>query len=450
MRIILIVVDTLRADRLGCYGYKRGNISPHIDHLAKQGVLFEQTFAENNVTQSSFVTMMTGKNPHQHGVVNMKPTKISPRLIPISLILQKNGYQTAAVDCNYRITGQPNPWFKRGYQTYLDPSENHPTHLNLSAQEINQKAIPWLKKHRNEKNFFLFLHYWEPHYPYQPEIHFAKWAQEHVTAASSKELPLKHYLREPLWSFIAKYNKDGKTASQIRQQYDGTVKQVDHYIGELISTIKDLGIFEDTCIILTSDHGESLGEHSIYFDHHGLYDATIHVPLILTYPQSLPKGKRIQALCQHSDLVPTILELAKIRPPREIGPTDGHSLLPLITGKKKQNRGFVISCEANWQLKRAIRTQHWKLIHSLKKDVYGNPVWELYNLKEDPGETRNVFAKHPPIAKKLKETMDRWVRGMLTKYKRKDPLLGGVKVRMNKLTVAEEEKVKKRLSELGY
>ncbi|MBA4494478.1 sulfatase [Paenactinomyces guangxiensis] len=451
MKIILIAIDTLRTDRLGCYGCKKPAISPNIDALAEQGVLFKEMVAENNVTQSSFVSMMTGKNPYQHGIVNMKTVPISSRLISLAQILQKQGYQTAAVDCNHKITGQPNPWFKKGYHTYSDPSERRQTHLNLPAQEINQKAIPLIKKHRNHPNFFLFLHYWDPHYPYQPDPPFSRWAERHVVSRKNqKEVPLKAVMREPLWSFIHKYNKEEQSPGAIRRQYDGTVKQVDHYIGELITVLNDLKIFDETLIVLVADHGESLGEHRIYFDHHGLYEPTIHVPLILSCSQKLPKNQRISALCQHADILPTILSIAGIKAPRSIGPLDGRSLLPVIRGKKKEIRPFVISCEANWQLKRSIRNHQWKLIHSLEKDVYGNPHWELYNLKQDRGETKNVFSQYPRVAKQLKSNMDRWIKTMLTRYRRKDPLTGGVKVRLHRATVAEEEKVKQRLSELGY
>lgn len=451
VKIILIAIDTLRADRLGCYGYKKPSISPNIDALAQRGVLFEQMVAENNVTQSSFVTMLTGKNPYQHGIVNMKPTRIPSECVPLSQILQKNGYQTAAVDCNYRITGSSNSWFKRGYHTYMDPSENKKTHLDMSADEINQKAIPWLKKHRNEPNFFLFLHYWDPHYPYKPAPAYARWAEDHGAKTSShKEVPLKAVMREPLWSFIHKYNKEEHPVHKIRQQYDGAVKQADHAIGELVQTLSDLNLLGETLIVLVSDHGESLGEHRIYFDHHGLYEATIHVPFILSCPEKLPKKQRISALCQHADIMPSILQIAGIKIPKAIGRVDGRSLLPLITGKKKEIRPYVVSCEANWQLKRSIRNHQWKLIHSLEKDVYGNPRWELYNLKQDPGETKNVISKYPRVANQLKSELTKWVKGMLAKYKRKDPLANGIKVRLHRATVAEEETVKKRLSELGY
>jgi arylsulfatase A-like enzyme len=228
------------------------------------------------------------------------------------------------------------------------------------------------------------------------------------------------------------------------------VKQVDDSIGDIIKVLSDMGTLEETLIIAVADHGESLGEHQIYFDHHGLYEPTIHVPCILSYPKRLPKNKRISALCQHADLFPTILQLAGLKKLKGVGRIDGRSLMPLIKEKVNEIHPFVVSCEANWQLKRCIRTMRWKLIRSYEPDVYGNPKWELYDLKKDPGETKNVIAQHPQVAKQLKEQMEKWVKQMLQKYRRKDPLARGVKVKLHRATVADEEKVKQRLSELGY
>nr|WP_255506004.1 sulfatase [Polycladospora coralii] len=396
--------------------------------------------------------MMTGKHPYHHGIVNMKPLKIPNKLIPLPLYLQKTGYKTAAVDCNHRITGKYNPWFKRGYDTYLDPSEKKKTHLNLTAQEINQCAIPWIRKHRNEKNTFLFLHYWDPHFPYITEEEFTKWSEQNALPTNNHEedIPMKVVSREPLYSFIKKYNGDKHSPQKIRQNYDGTVKQVDQAIGELVNTLKETNQYEDTLILLVSDHGESLGEHKIYFDHHGLYDQTLHVPFILSCPAKLPKKKRITEICQHEDIFPTICQLANVKSIPQLGKIDGKSMMSIIEGKQKKFRSFAVSCEANWQLKRSIRTKNWKLIQSLEQDVYGNPKWELYNLQQDPKETKNVVNNHPKIFASLKRTLLKWVQHNLSQYKLRDPLRIGIKVRLHRATVAEEEKVKKRLSELGY
>lgn len=445
--MIFIALDTLRADRMGCYGYSR-DTTPHIDALAERGVLFEKMIAENNVTQSSFVTMMTGKNPIAHGVVNMKSQKISPKLITLSQILKKNGYVTAAIDNNHRCTGTVNPWFKRGYDDYADPGAKRKIHFLATAEDINRLAIPWLQKHRKEK-FFLFLHYWDPHFPYIPP---SPWKNKHTAhlKKQTKGPGLKSVMREPLYSWFRKWSEETDNPAYVRGLYDGEISYLDHHVGNLVERLEKLKLLNETLIVLVSDHGESLGEHHIYFDHHGLYETTVHVPFMLIAPSKLPQNKRISGLCQHADILPTILQLIGIKADKRLNRIDGKSLVPLIRGNTNQIHPFVTSCEANWQLKRSIRTEKWKLIKSLERDVYGNPTFELYNLERDSKETHNLASKRGPLVKKLNRQMNAYVKRMRLKHKTPDPLSKGKKTELHPLTVADEEKVKKRLSDLGY
>lgn len=445
--MIFIALDTLRADHMGCYGYTR-NTTPHIDALAERGVLFENMIAENNVTQSSFVTMMTGKNPIAHGVVNMKPQKISPRLITLCQIMKQHGYVTAAVDNNYRCTGTNNPWFKRGYDEYADPGIKRKIHFLATAEDVNHLAIPWLKKHRREK-FFLFLHYWDPHFPYIPPPPWKNEFTKHLDH-QMKGTDLKSVMREPLYSWFRKWSEGIENPEYVRALYDGEVRYLDHHIGHLVEQLEALDLMEQTLIVLVSDHGESLGEHQIYFDHHGLYETTVHVPFLLIAPSKLPKSKRISGLCQHADILPTVLEIVGIQPKRLLNQIDGKSLIPLIRGQLRQIHPFVTSCEANWQLKRAIRTEKWKLIQSLERDVYGNPTFELYQLERDPGETHNIATKRKQVVKKLRQQLHAYIKRIRQKHRTPDPLAKGKKTALHPLTVADEERVKKRLSNLGY
>jgi arylsulfatase A-like enzyme len=446
LNIVFLALDTLRADHLGCYGYHK-NTTPHIDQLAKRGVLFRSMIAENNVTQSSFVTMLTGRNPVAHGVVNMKPQKISPKLTTMSQILKRNGYRTAAVDNNHRCTGTVNNWFKRGYDDYLDPGEKRKIHFLATAEDVNRLAFQWLKQHRQEK-FFLFLHYWDPHFPYIPPQPWNRRYTHNIKAQVSGR-DLKTVMREPLYSWFQKWSKGVNNPEYVRGLYDGEISYLDYHIGQLLEQLKELNLLDNTLIVLVGDHGESLGEHHIYFDHHGLYDATVHVPFIMVAPGVLPENKRVDGLCQHADILPTVLHVAGIQyaPPRQL---DGKSLVPLIRGKLAHIRPFVTSCEANWQLKRSIRTPKWKLIKSLEQDVYGNPKFELYHLERDADEQHNVAAKRQQVVSRLNRLLEQSVKQLRSKYKAVDPLSKGQKTKLHPLTVAEEEKVKKRLSDLGY
>ena len=446
MNIIFVALDTLRADHLGCYGYNRPT-TPNIDKLAERGVIFQNMIAENNVTQSSFVTMMTGRNPIAHGVVNMKPQKINSKLIQLSQILKRNGYTTAAIDNNHRCTGTVNNWFKRGYDHYADPGIKRQIHFLATAEDVNKLAIQWLKKHHKEK-FFLFLHYWDPHFPYVPPQPWDRKYTQNVEAQNNQQ-DLKSVMREPLYSWFHKWSKGISNPEYVRGLYDGEISYLDFHIGQLTEQLDKFGLLDNSLIVLVGDHGESLGEHNIYFDHHGLYEPTVRVPLIMCAPDKLPKNTSVHGLCQHADILPTILNVAGIKysPAREL---DGKSLVPLIRGKAKQIHPFVTSCEANWQLKRSLRTTKWKFIKSLEKDVYGNPKFELYHLEHDPKEMHNVAAKRKNVVSRLNRLLEHYVKQMRRKYKTSDPLSKGQKTKLHPLTVAEEEKVKKRLSDLGY
>lgn len=446
LNIVLIALDTLRADHMGCYGYHK-KTTPLIDALAKKGILFENMIAENNVTQSSFVTMMTGKNPLAHGIVNMRPQKINPKLVTLSQILKRNGYTTAAIDNNHRCTGSINPWFKRGYDYYSDPGAKRKIHFLATAEDVNRLAIPWLKQHRNDK-FFLFLHYWDPHFPYVPP---QPWRDKHNRGVKVKTqgTDLKTVMREPLYSWFKRWSPETNNPEYVRGLYDGEVSYLDHHVGQLIEQLDTLKLLDDTLIVLVSDHGESLGEHRIYFDHHGLYEPTVHVPFILVAP-NLPQNKRVKGLSQHADILPTVLQVAGVKRRGKLSKIDGKSLIPLVQGDAQQVHPFVTSCEANWQLKRSIRTTKWKLIKSLEKDVYGNPKFELYNLEGDPKETKNVASHRGKVVRQLNHKLETYVKQMRRKHKTPDPLAKGTQTQLHPLTVAEEEKVKKRLSDLGY
>lgn len=447
MNIVLIALDTLRADHMSCYGYSK-ETTPCIDDIAKKGVLFKNLIAENNVTQSSFVTIMTGLNPVAHGVVNMKPQKINPKLLTLSQILKQNGYKTAAVDNNHRCTGTVNNWFKRGYDTYIDPGTKRKIHFLATAEDVNSLAIPWIKKQRDNK-FFLFLHYWDPHFPYVPPQPWKNKLTRNIPLKTSGD-DLKTVMREPLYSWFKKWSPDTNNPDYVRGLYDAEVSYLDHHIGQLVEQMEKLKLLDNTLIVIVADHGESLGEHNIYFDHHGLYEPTVHVPLIMVAPSKLPQSKRVNGLCQHADILPTVLQLAGIKKGGRLRNIDGKSLMPLIQEKKAEIHPFVTSCEANWQLKRSIRTTKWKLIKSLEKDVYGNPKYELYNLERDPKENTNIVGKRKHVAKQLNHKLETHLKKLRHKHKKPDPLARGQKTKLHPLTVAEEEKVKKRLSDLGY
>jgi len=227
-----------------------------------------------------------------------------------------------------------------------------------------------------------------------------------------------------------------KTVSQQIAEYDGAIRYVDGEIGRLMEGLKKHGIADQTLVIITSDHGESLTEHGIYFDHHGLYEVSIHVPLIMRYPEVLSAGKAVEGFVQHIDLVPTILDLVGIN--RHAEDFDGESLMPLIH-EGKELRSAVYIEEAYAQRKRAIRTKKYEYIKAPSEEsavcrlcnrIHGG-VEELYDLESDPEQNHNLAQDKPETAKKLRNLLAEWMAYLEQKKARRDK--AKVKGRISKL-----------------
>jgi arylsulfatase A-like enzyme len=202
-------------------------------------------------------------------------------------------------------------------------------------------------------------------------------------------------------------------------QYDGAVAYMDASIQRILTRVDELGIAEETLVVLNGDHGETLYDHECWFDHHGMYDNTLHVPLVMRLPGKLPAGLRVPGYCLHQDLLPTIMEILGIRSGISF---DGSSLMPLIRGRRASNRAEFYITECTWMRKHGWRTPQWKLIVALEPDFHFKPEVELYNLVEDPGEERNVAAREPGVAAALRERMESWIAKREAETGRDNPM----------------------------
>lgn len=426
LNVVFIAVDTLRADHLSCYGYHR-KTSPEIDEFANEGVLFYNAFAPAIPTQPSFTTMLTGVHPINHGIV-CHDTKValSPEIPMLPQMLKKHGYVTAAVD-NLATAYSNVPWFIRGYDYYIDSGGKKVISFGakIFAEKVNNLAINWIKNwrrgERGDKPFFMFLHYWDPHAPYWPPTDCVeKFYKGNPKDTANKSL---EKIREsPGWvlAWVEEPLKAGITDKvYVEALYDGEIAYVSSQIGELLSTLKEMELTENTLIVLTADHGEGMGEHGVYYDHHNLYEFNIRIPLIMVFPDRLPPKRRVENMVQHIDIVPTILDLLKIPKTESV---DGTSLLPIISGVE-EGYSKIICLENTRMTKRAMRTREWKLIETLRPDFYGHPAgWiELYNMKQDPDETENLAESEEKITHDLLARLEIWTRSKLKE--REDPLL---------------------------
>ncbi len=401
---LLIGIDTLRADHLGCYGYVR-NTSPNLDRLARKGVVFKKAFAPAIPTHPGWTSILTGAHPLRHKILtHMGDVQLSKDIPMVQEVLRKHGYETGAVDNMFLKYGAFYDWFTRGFKEYMHPGAIPAPEagLKVQADAVNRMALEWLSKwleKPDRRPFFLFLHYWDPHAPYKPP--------------------------EPYDSMFWKLDRpDEETEKEFRDyvvsQYDGEIAYADAKVGELLEFLESRNLLDETMIIVVSDHGEDLREHTDVWGHKGLFDNVTRVPLIISYPSELPENKVVEALVQHVDIAPTILEAAGVEPPPTVY---GRSLKPLIQGEVESIYSEVILMENSQEKARALRTERWKLIVSLGKDFEGRPAgWlRLYNLEKDPGETINLALHEAELSGELKERLEKVVNGILKGEP--DPLL---------------------------
>jgi arylsulfatase A-like enzyme len=438
MNILVFDVDTLRADHLSAYGY-RYPTSPNLDQLAAEGALFETALCAGLPTHPAHTTFYTGRHPISHGIVCHGGARELPEKIPfLPELLVARGFTTAAVDNLY----DTKKGFARGYEYYINPSLRHRAGLMVSAEEINARAIPWLQGHAGEP-FFLFLHYWDPHTPYLPPDRYRSLFYDGVPDDPDND-SLDVMQRQPfgeLWpeAWFPKLHPGLTDADRVRAAYDQCIKYTDDAIGEVLACLDELGIADETLVVAMGDHGESMTEHDIYFEHHGLYEPTLRVPLLMRWPGHIPTGQRIPALVQHSDLLPTMLEAASLDIPAGV---DGHSLWPLLRGEAASVRPWAIAEECTWQMAWCIRTERYKLILYRQPGLHNTPMRELYDLQADPGETRNRALEEWELAQHLESEFERWLGHEMEKHGlTQDPLIEQG-ITLGKRWLAERDKQK--------
>lgn len=400
MNIVLIALDTQRADHLGCYGYKK-DTSPFLDSIAAQGAVFERCYAPNIPTHPSFTTMLTGKEAITHNIINIGGgVPIEPGIKMIQEVLQEQGWATGAVDTMGRH-------FSRGFDDYQISNWSNEEPMTLRRAEcVTGLAVPLIENLKaTEKPFFCFLHYWDPHTPYLPPAEYREMFYEGGDPYDVNNKSMDDAWNDEMFKWYYHEWIPGVTDSKyVNALFDGETRYMDDHLKPVFDALES--VKEDTLVIITADHGEILDEQLGFYDHHGLYEGDVHIPLIMYYPGTIPAGLRVPGFVQNLDFVPTFFELAGL--PDLVG-AEGKSLVPLLKGERDGNYDEVFLSEATWQVKRAIRNHEWKLIQSIEIDVYNRPLHELFNLKEDPTEQNNVAEQFPEVVAELKGRLDAWV-----------------------------------------
>jgi arylsulfatase A-like enzyme len=452
--VLLVTIETLRADHVGSHAYGR-NTTPNLDRLAREGARFENAVAQAPFTLPSIASLMTGMTPPRHGVRN-HPAVLADSIETLAERFQMAGYQTAAMT---RHTWLRN---KSGLDQGFSEYHNNKFSAGLDARSLSLAASDWLAARDPARPFFLWLHFLDPHLPYTPSYPYsvlyhdaygqepqAKHLRAMAAAAVDREnyvptpyadlaggpyydLVLRHYPENRILLDLAFwrrsrgsifFNKDLYSryeVSQIVDLYDGAILYTDDNLGRILQKVSELGLADSTIVAVTGDHGEALGEHGLSFTHDfTLYDEVLRVPLVIRGPGVVP-GAEIAQQVRLMDVAPTLLEMAGVAP---LSGVEARSLAPLLRGGSlpyltafaesapartqfpEQDKIYLPGIRGKWRM---VRTDRWKLIQIPRAE---GDLFELYDLVDDPGETKNLFADLAGEAAKLQPLLEAWIAG---------------------------------------
>ncbi|MHB0939434.1 MAG: sulfatase family protein [Armatimonadota bacterium] len=397
--LLLLGIDSLRADHMSLYGYPRLT-TPHLDEFISWGTAFDHCYSPHIPTTPGYTSMFTGLDCFGMDVVALRHEGgLRPELRCLSEILGDEGYNTTCVG----FSGNP---ASRGFQKYLDFSGWGSWEAGRSpkAENLNDVTIPELKSlAADDKPFFLFLRHMDPHSPYLPPRPFERIFYDGDESDPRNTSLEAVYNFKPFCDYFASWFPPTCTDKDyIIAQYDGAIAYMDACIANIFATLSSLGLEEDTLVVITSDHGETLHDHECWYDHHGMYDCTLHIPLAFVWPGKVPSGAMFSDIVQQKDCTPTILELMGIDTGIQY---DGRSLTPYFRGEFRAPESEFYITEATWMRKHGWRTPEWKLIHALEPDLHFKPEVELYNLLTDPEENNNVAEQEPEVVQFLEARM---------------------------------------------
>jgi len=388
--VLLVTIDTLRADHVSAYGYTV-RTTPRLDRLASEGVLFEQAYAGITVTGPSHATLMTGRPARAHGVVR-NGYRLPPGTETLSGILKDKGWSTAAVVSAYPLSRRFGlaAGFDAYDDTFLAEESSLPTAqwegrtlgqpYDRRADGTTRRAAAWLEQRRADEPFFLWVHYFDPHTPYD--------------APAAWRLPAA-----------------GDDGACLRAAYDAEIRFVDDELGRLLDVLEARGRARDTLVVVTSDHGEGLGDHGELEHGPVVYEEAVRVPLVARFPRQLPPGVRRPGPVELMDVTPTVLELAGL-PARPGFP--GRSLVPLAHGRPGDPRHVVIVQgeydEGADETVFGARQGGTKYIETRRAGAVRRR--ELYDLGSDAAERRDLAGVDPARAERLAVLLQAWRRAL--------------------------------------
>jgi len=389
--LVLISVDTLRADHLGCYGYRRPT-SPNIDRMAAEGVRFANATATSNWTLPSHASLFTGLHPSHHGAHHYGlGTPIPEQIDTLAEYLFRRGFETAGFVGGVFVSAKLG--FAQGFDRFRDPGYAKFRRVPFAA---NLDASLWWMAAQRERPFFLFLHTYATHMPYTPAAPYDSMFDAGYEGPYRDRFTSSDYQPYRYTDAI-----EPRVVEHIAALYDASIRQMDEQVGRLMEFVESANLASNTCVLFISDHGEEFKEHGNLFHHNPkLFDELVRVPLIVWCPSRFEGGQVVEDVVSLADVLPTLLELTGGEVPANL---DGTSFLAALRGEPLA-AGRIAVAEVDGSTVEesgavvAMREAHYKLVAST---LGGNDRLDLFDLERDPGETRNIAEEHPEIVVRM-------------------------------------------------
>ena len=446
MRILYIDIDSLRPDHLSCYGYHR-QTSPNIDALAAEGVRFTNFYCSDSPCLPSRTALFTGMFGIRTGVVNHGGdyadmpleghdrgfrTRVAQE--SFGSVLRRAGYHTCMIS--------PFPNRHTAYQVSFGFSETYDTGKGglENADEMYPPAKAWLDANGRKDNWFLHVNFWDPHTPYDHPAAFGNpFADEPIEEWITQDLidrqnasygphgamdvPGYDDKLPPIWTMGVGHIRTAADAKTHMDGYDTGIRYADFYVGKLVDDLKRLGIYDDTVIIVSADHGENQGELNIWGDHQTADHITNRVPLIVRWPgvtDGQAGGVR-NGLHYHLDLPATLADLLDAVQPEA---WDGTSFAADLSTASDEGRDYLVISQGAWSCQRAVRWENWLLIRTYHTGLKDFPAYMLFDIEADPHETTNLAAARPDVLGEGLCLLDEWVGAQMYRSQRGDPFWG--------------------------
>jgi len=434
LRTVFFDIDCLRPDHLGCYGYNRPT-SPNIDAVAKQGVRFDHYYCADSPCLPSRMNWSSGRLGIRNGVVSncgagaqfriRTRNYVGPQEDNDMLMRRLRRVGVEPVSFSNFADRHNMFWFECGWAEFHTPNLKGGGEV---APEIHEPLMRWLRQNAKRENYLLHINYWDAHRLYKMEASWADRFKDYpVTQPWPDEDAIKRHqsIKGP---FTAQAQfRDGKSVVPLMPDsiscrkdfehlitgYDAAIAYVDHHVGIVLNELADQGVLDDAAVIITSDHGDSFGEHGIYSDHVNADESIHHIPLVIKWPGVAKPGTKCDSMLYNIDLSPTLCELYGAEIPAD---WDGVSFAAQVRGEKGKERDRLVWGHALYTVQRAVRTRTHLMIRTYDDMGYGRDEVELYDMTADPYQTRNIAKERQEIACELNDyVMKDWLEEQKSK-----------------------------------